>query len=342
MKFIQLLFILLSLSNCRREYSPISNVERIPENYNWTVDTLFIPDHAYVHIHTIWGSTADNVYAAGECMSNVAPSLTALFHYDGKKWQRLKIHANDGGNVHAARYLDIAGVSESDIYISCGGGGILHFDGLEWKERWMASREDLYSIWVNSANDIWTGGYNGTLYHFDGSAWTFYQAPDSVHIRNIAGFDTDEVYALAYNFIAGYTWWYLLKWNGHTWAIQNRQREISLENHVFGIYGLYAVDSTLFSVGEGLWRRARNDTTWKADFYSLTDYLCVFGTSSDNLWLGGAGGSFAYYPDFENALWINSFRHLTTHFRDIWTDGNEVFAVGTTWLNKKSYVIHGK
>ena len=324
-KFIRLIFtlsVLLIISNCKTDYSPISQCENIPENYRWTVDTLYIPDHTYVHISAIWGSSASNVYAAGESQSAVGTTLTPMFHFNGQAWQRLKIHSNEGGNIQLGSYMDITGFNESSIYV-VGGHSIVHFDGVEWSEEFLDESTDLYSIWANRPDDIWTGGYNGTLYHFNGSSWTFYQAPDSVHIRSISGFDTDEVYAIAGKLVNKRWWSFFLKWDGQKWAVLEKFDTVVTESEdSFGQYDLFAVDSVLFSVGQGLWRRTRTDTLWSPDFYSLTDYLCVFGTSSDNLWLGGAGGSFAYYSNFENALWINSFRNLTTHFRDIWTDGN--------------------
>ncbi|MBD3225341.1 MAG: hypothetical protein GF313_11460 [Caldithrix sp.] len=342
MKFIYcIILVVFVITGCKKDPSALQQNTRQPQDYQWTVDTLYIPDHDYVWMHAIWGSSANDVYVGGDAAGTYGPTLSAMWHYNGENWKRLKIHDNEGGDILLNSFQDIIGFGENDIYF-VGSRIIVHFDGKRWTETYLDDDASLYAIWGASPDDIWTGGLDGKLFQYDGSRWHPFQAPDSINIRSLSGFDSDEVYALGYKFIGRHTWWYFIEWDGDNWKIIDKQREVSSAEHAFGIFDLFAVDSVLFSAGEGLWRRGRQDSSWTTDFYSFTDIYALYGTTPDRMWLGGEGARLTYYPNYSDAHTFSNFRQLTTHFREIWTDGKEVFAVGSTLLNKKSYVIHGK
>jgi len=74
----------------------------------------------------------------------------------------------------------------------------INFDGNRWSEIEINGM-GLLAVWGLSSSDLWVGGIEGTLLHFDGTSWHKFSIPDSIWIRSIKGFTTDDVYALAYN-----------------------------------------------------------------------------------------------------------------------------------------------
>ena len=51
-------------------------------------------------------------------------------------------------------------------------GTSLHWDGASFSRSNSGTKEDLASIWGSRADDVWAGGANGTLLHWNGTAWS--------------------------------------------------------------------------------------------------------------------------------------------------------------------------
>lgn len=59
--------------------------------------------------------------------------------------------------------MDIHGTSEADIYVAGCDGFIAHFNGLEWKILSQQTAASLNAIYVQSVNEVWVAGSQGTL-----------------------------------------------------------------------------------------------------------------------------------------------------------------------------------
>jgi hypothetical protein len=141
----------------------------------------------------------------------------------------------------------IWGSSPTNIW--CGGyEDLFHYDGTTWSH-WPGITCDVNTIFGFSASDVWIGGNDGKIWHFNGNSWTenFVYRPDgltNVSICNIYGKNANDIYAvggITYNnttqrgFILHYDgsgWKEVYKTNYQSWFIRVR-----VENSTAYIFG---------------------------------------------------------------------------------------------------------
>ena len=172
-KIILFSFSLLVLQQCSPTEPPLDGIKE-PRTYTWTIDTLSYPGSQWTIMHSIWGSSPDNMYVVGSCQQYEG----RIWHFDGKKWAASPPEIS-GDNFH---YEDIYGFSGSDIWLV---GDIpfnvnnitedlcllMHYDGAVWKTFNLNADGRLMTIGGSSGNDVWFGG--GTysrLFHWDGNS----------------------------------------------------------------------------------------------------------------------------------------------------------------------------
>lgn len=63
------------------------------------------------------------------------------------------------------------GNSSSDIFAGGFNGSILHYDGKTWGAMTSGTTNALYYIWGSSSSDVFAVGFKGTILHYDGKAW---------------------------------------------------------------------------------------------------------------------------------------------------------------------------
>lgn len=115
----------------------------------------------------------------------------------------------------------IWGAAPNDLWLG-GRGGITsydrlwHFDGIKWKpyeKQYIGTFPNC--IFGFNSNDIWIGGNDGNLFHYDGSSWNkTFELNDNSNIWDIYGNNSSEVYALGTRF--------LLKYSGNQWKEEVR------------------------------------------------------------------------------------------------------------------------
>jgi hypothetical protein len=174
-------------------------------------------------LNAIWGSSDEDIYAAG--------ANNTLLHFDGSSWEQVSqfknsttitdllslwgvppvpvISTDDQGDIFLndglrwIKYLPIRignlnalwGSSTTNIYAVGSSGTILSFNGTSWKLVTPAiTSVDLYCIWGSSANDILVGGYLGKLFRYNGIAWQSLSLT-SQDLRAIWGSSDSDVYA---------------------------------------------------------------------------------------------------------------------------------------------------
>lgn len=81
--------------------------------------------------------------------------------------QRLR----NGGGVEAFSDVppvldlaDIAGPSESDLYVVGSGGAVFHYDGQQWRPIDVGIDDDLTAIYCESPQEVWLCGANGYIF----------------------------------------------------------------------------------------------------------------------------------------------------------------------------------
>ena len=99
----------------------------------------------------------------------------------------------------------IWGSSPNDVW-TVGPGGtaadrLSHFDGTKWKQWNKPVRCTGGTLFGFSKDDVWMGGGDGNIWHFNGTSWTqnsIYKPANaqSVFIANILGTNSNDVYAV--------------------------------------------------------------------------------------------------------------------------------------------------
>jgi hypothetical protein len=161
-------------------------------------------------LHVLWGSSATDVFAAGDA--------GFVVHYDGIQWSRMTVDLPDAFLIN-----DVWGSSASDVFALAVNDGsetapgigtiILHYDGHAWTEVLRLSGARLSFIWGTSARDVYASGSSGpagVVYHFDGTRWSPLPSPATPELREIWASGPTDVYALGQT---GNVWHY----DGNAW-----------------------------------------------------------------------------------------------------------------------------
>jgi len=173
-----LLSLLFGILSC---HNPVSPLEDKPgrRDYTWTVDTLEMEMN---FISTIWGASANNVWAMGAS----GDARNRLWHFDGSIWSVYNKEAVFCGG------WSLFGFSSDNVWMGgddegSNGASIWHFDGKNWKPNYFYNIQDSYQISINkifgsNPNDIYACGRVGYykngessfisfVLHYNGNKW---------------------------------------------------------------------------------------------------------------------------------------------------------------------------
>lgn len=217
-----------------------------------------------------------------------------------------------------------------------------------WKTHTLPTTKPLTSIWGRSATDLWVGGNDGTIVHYNGTKWTD-QSPGGLPWIQINGFwgdAGDAVWAVGdgstllkkatatsgwvkvtsplmgdlrgiWGFGGADIWivgeqsvaWF----NGALWT------KVSTPSG-YGYFGIWGSSSTdLWVVGSGPSGGAAlhyNGSTWTPASLSATKPLMsISGPSSTNVWAVGGGGDLLFY---DGKAWKTQSSGTTAGLLHIW------------------------
>jgi len=170
-----------------------------------------------------------------------------------------------------------------------------------------------------SANDVWVGGYQGVLAHFDGSTWT---APAKPTSRNI-----NALYAAGPGDLWAATGDGLLHFDGTTWAVAGPLNT----GEMLSVWGSSAHD--LWAVGWSVWHYDGN--VWKRMFDppSLYQFSAVWGSGPHDVWAsmnGELSWGATHLLHWDGSTW-------TTHVNAAADRVRGGFSVpGATWAAEQS------
>ncbi len=131
------------------------------------------------HVLALGGSGADNVIAAG---------WSRVKRWDGRGWAGAEEGDGSIGYSASGDLRGIWGSGPHDFWLVGTGGDtdssqtngyrplptpfILHGDGKVWKRMKTAGGAPLNAITGTAANDVWTVGEKGTVFHWNGARWS--------------------------------------------------------------------------------------------------------------------------------------------------------------------------
>ena len=85
--------------------------------------------------------------------------------------------------------------SPNDVWAVGDNGTIEHFDGTAWSLIASPVTTSLDAVWGSGATDVWAAGDEGTLVHYDGRSWTRIASGTTAPIGVLSGTAADDIWA---------------------------------------------------------------------------------------------------------------------------------------------------
>ncbi len=189
----------------------------------------------------IWGSSGSPLFIAGaaaEFYQTTRP-IVAMVQVNHPRIFRF---ADGEWSVSYSSDVDgrvncLWGSSESDVYAGGSDGLILHFDGTSWTSMESGVSSSISGIWGSSPSDVFAVGGSGMILHYDGQSWDVMESGVVEWLNDIWGSAADDVYAVGANGI-------ILHYDGSSWDFEPSPTQ----NQLYAIWGSGPDD--IFVVGQ--------------------------------------------------------------------------------------------
>jgi hypothetical protein len=212
--------------------------------------------------------------------------------------------------------LGVWGTSGSSVYACGSDGTLLHYDGSAWNGLQSNTSSTLTDIWGTSDNDVFAVGLSGTILHSDGQGWAQMESPADRAIYSIWGGSPDNVYAVGADGL-------ILHYDGVTWDTIATVTAKSLRS-VWG-FG----EDTVYAVGDDgkvVIYDAHAANPWTAiDADTLANLNAVWGASSDDVFAASLEGE--VYHKF-GELWVETYATLNGFYSIGGTAPDNVYFCG--------------
>jgi hypothetical protein len=199
---------------------------------------------------SVWGSSASDVFAVGGAFDGQF-DLSLIFHYDGSGWQRMQVPGDVLPSLN-----DVWGSSASDVWAvgrdevpEPSNGVILHYDGATWTPVFQHENLVPNAVWGSSPTNVFVAGFQvretpsgeftvtGTIWHYDGTAWTPMTLPSTAILNEIWGTSPTDVFAVGEDGV-------VLHFDGSAWTVTTPTK-----NALLGVWGTSPGD--VFATGVG-------------------------------------------------------------------------------------------
>jgi hypothetical protein len=163
----------------------------------------------------VWGTSPDNVYAAGLGISSMANGR----HWNGTDWTDLMIDFgwSEVTGIYGSGPDDIWAVLKQETY------NLYHYNGTAWSdhtEGWMD--EELHDVWVHSSGIAYAVGANRAVYYYDGSTWHDQSFGVAATLYGVFGSSPSDVYAVGQHAL-------IYHWDGFSWRWQHAPAGITVD-----------------------------------------------------------------------------------------------------------------
>ena len=148
-------------------------------SFLWEIDTLGIGGS---YLNDVAIIDENNIWVVGNIETDTATYNAA--HWDGNEWALILID----------RIVDFDGIyafNKNDIWFS-DGCFIYHYDGTSFEKQWECNWQAYGTgqanvIWGSTTDDVYFVGNNGSIVHYDGSAFTRMESGTDIDLKDIWG-----------------------------------------------------------------------------------------------------------------------------------------------------------
>jgi hypothetical protein len=316
-----------------------------PREMTWTVDTLRYPDADQTMMSNVLAFSSKDIFIYGFCSNTYGQ----VYHYDGTSWQLYNIAIQLKGRgisqIISLSRNSFYGVGEDAFYKSM----VFSGDGTTWSILDIPKVNGMLTICASGSRNIYTGGRNGDIFHFDGSSWLYdykrivYEHGGEYFLKSSAMYK-DTVHFLGSMWGITKNVFYHIKGRYQNWKVVDSMSLSAVSQNKWGEHQLYTSNTNrLFSVGyHGIWEYVNNGwSNLLPCTYSINGMFLL----NDNYIIGcGEIGQLFFY---DGGKW-NKLTNFQTGYEDVmyqaaWGDGKELFVIGYTdnWP-MKTIIWHGK
>jgi hypothetical protein len=254
-------------------------------------------------LECVWGSGANDVYAAG--------ASGTLLHYDGNAWERVEAGT-------AKTLYDMTGSGPNDIFAVGRDQKVLHFDGGGWNSVWNDEPpRESWEFWAESPGRMAAADRYKSVFIMEGGAWRETVLASAGVITALWGTSIDNLLAVS-------SQGRIHRFDGVGWSVEVD----SIEGQPIAVHGtgpsdIHVVGRDAFYHFDGsAWRNVAAD----AD----VDLIALWATDPCNAFAVGWNGAVMHY---DGSAWSRMESGVTEDLRDVWgADGNDVYAVGRAGL----------
>jgi len=342
---IALILLFFIMPTCKNNPTGPTGPDTTGNNFEWRVDTLWMPKVFQITMWDIWGSSENDVWAVGH--SSV--SKAAIWHWDGETWQNIKPEFEEWGGL---THRKIFGFSKDDFWI-VGGlnakaypwetyGSLLHYNNGSWELYPPEGLPYFLCIWGSASDNLYIGAFNGSIYHYNGTKLTRIKTgiedKFESQVNTMWGFNENTVYAKAstYDTTRNTLIYYFYKVENQTATLVDSFSLNNVENQRLG-NTLWGYNNELYSgTGEGIYKYV--DEQWQLELPWTTIYD-IYGSARNNIFAGAYGGGLFHYNGID---WkqINNFKSSGQTIVALWCNKDYVFLV--QFLGNYQQIIQGK
>ncbi len=249
------------------------------------------PDPYLDQLRTAWGSSATDIYAAGD--------YGIVLHYDGSQWSVM-------GDFPGYRNVyGVWGSSATDVFFVADKGEIYRYDGSNWETMSSGTSNKLRDVWGTSATDVFATGDMGTLLHFDGTSWTTMSVPaNTPTLQDVWGTAWNNVYAAGGTSKSDPPTSHeaiIIHYDGSSWSTQWTGAE---DKKLKALWGASAAD--IYATGDnGTILHTSDGTSWSAVLHGLTydgEIRDVWGKTASEIF---AVGDYTTIFHYDGSQWSN-------------------------------------
>jgi hypothetical protein len=309
---------------------------------SWTETTF---GGATANYGALWGTSATDVYAAGNLAAN-----STIVHYNGSAWAPVAtlpnagqlgaiwgvgsevfaagtaiVHATDGTTFATAAAPAITahgiwGSSATDVFVVGDMGAIVHWDGTQWIKMKVSFQSKLRAVAGSSAAEVFAVGDGGAIERYTGAGWAEpLMASGASQLRDLWVAAPDELYAVGDTGSSA-----IFHYRAGSWGTPEMS-STNIPGTLVGVWGRSATD--VFAVGQ--LAATHRTTTWTTiSAGAIGEAVAVWGDASTVYAVG------SQVVAYDGSSWtsITNAEHV---YSGVW-----VAPSGKVWLSATDGVGH--
>jgi hypothetical protein len=185
----------------RSQVVNITTLDTTSSSFTWSEEFLFDEpcDLFGIRFRTVDIVSDDNIWIGGAFCDN--DSFYNATHWDGNQW----IHYNfTNRNPFTDIIADLKQINDDNLWmIHSASPAFLISDSLHrfffYKDYPNLPNRAVNTLWGSAPDDVWFGGYDGAIYHWDGVTFHYIHSGTDMTIWDMDGTSDGTVYLVAYN-----------------------------------------------------------------------------------------------------------------------------------------------